>query len=347
MVLVAENRHYISGFHAEDGQFDETAGVLLISMENAILVTDSRYDLQAAKEAPLFSVVRYRNGLFKELPDILLSIGTRRLGFEGVRLSFRQYAQLSSEIGRKELPIELVPSQDLIETQRIVKSADEIASVKSALALTESAFLDFISTISAGTTEKALAWELEKCLRQAGAEALSFPSIVASGPNSALPHAVPTDRPVKPNEPILFDFGIRLDGYCSDISRMVWIGEPDERYKQVYQTVLEAQRKAIGAIRSGVSSKQVDGEARDHIAAMGYGDNFGHGLGHGVGLAIHEAPRLSPLKDAPLSAGMITTVEPGIYIEDWGGVRLENMVVVTESGCEVLNRTDPGEMIVL
>jgi len=347
MVLVAENRHYLSGYSADDGQFDETAGVLLVSSEKAVLVTDSRYDLQAAREAPLFEVLRYRKALASELPDILASMGTRRLGFESVRMSCSQHQELSEEIQKRGSVIELIPCRDLIENLRIRKDLSEIGAIRKALSLTETVFVDFIRTVQAGATEKALAWELEKRLRQAGADALSFPSIVASGPNSALPHAVPTDRPVRPGEPILFDFGIRLDGYCSDISRMAYIEAPDETYKNIYATVLEAQQRAIRALEPGISTKSVDEEARGHISAMGYGDNFGHGLGHGVGLAIHEDPRLSPLKDATLAPGMICTVEPGIYIPDWGGVRLENMVVVTETGVEVLNQTDPAEMIIL
>jgi Xaa-Pro aminopeptidase len=347
LVLIAENRHYISGYSAEDGQFDETAGVLLISGEKAILVTDSRYDLQASREAAGFEAIRYQKSLFVELPDILVSMGTRRLGFESVRMSCQQHQELATEIEKKGIGIELVSSRDLIENQRICKDPVEVDAIRRALSLTESVFVDFFKTISAGATEKALAWELEKRLRQAGADALSFPTIVAGGPNSALPHAVPTDRPVRQGEPILFDFGIRLNGYCSDISRMVYIGEPDETYRNIYAVVLEAQQKAIQAIQPGERTIRIDAEARGHIAAMGFGDNFGHGLGHGVGLAIHEAPRLNPQKDTKLAPGMITTVEPGIYIADWGGIRLENMVAVTETGAEVLNKTDPTEMIIL
>jgi Xaa-Pro aminopeptidase len=347
MVLVGENRQYLSGYSADDGQFDETAGVLLVSAEKALLVTDSRYDLQASREAPLFEVIRYNRGLIAELPDVLTSLGTRRLGFESVRMSVKQYGDLADELEKSGISIELIPSRDLIEDLRIRKNPTEIDAIRTALSLTESVFTDFIGSIHAGATEKALAWELEKRLRMAGADALSFPSIVAAGPNSALPHAVPTDRPVQPGEPILFDFGIRLNGYCSDISRMAYIGEPDETYKTIYATVLEAQQRAIRIIGPGQSTKRVDQEARDHITAMGYGDSFGHGLGHGVGLAIHEAPRLSPLKDSLLSPGMVTTVEPGIYVPQWGGIRLENMVVVTETGVEVLNTTDPGEMIIV
>lgn len=347
MVLVAENRRYLSGYTAEDGQFDETAGILLISMEKALLVTDSRYDLQAAQEAPLFKVLQYKQGQYQELPDILTSMGTKSLGFENVRLSCLQYDQLSRGISDNQLGIELIPVQDLVENMRICKDADEITAIRSALSLTESIFLDFVTTISVGDTEKKLAWELEKRLRQAGADALSFPTIVAAGPNSALPHAIPTDRPVQKGEPILFDFGIRMDGYCSDISRMAFIGSPDETYRKIYHTVLDAQQKAIDNIKSGHRSKVVDEIARNHIASMGYGENFGHGLGHGVGLAVHEAPRLSPLKDTVLASGMVTTVEPGVYIPEWGGIRLENMVVVRDTGAEVLNETDPAEMIIL
>lgn len=347
LVLIAENRHYISGYSAHDGQFDETAGVLLVSRDKALLVTDSRFDLQASMEAPLFEVIRFQKDLFAELPDILVSMGTRHLGFESVRMSCLQHQQLSEEIEKRGLSIELTPSRDLIENQRICKDPQEIETIRKALSLTESVFVDFIGTVTAGATEKALAWELEKRLRQAGADALSFPSIIAGGPNSALPHAVPTDRPVQPGEPILFDFGVRLNGYCSDITRMAYIGEPDDTYRRIYAAVLEAQQKAIQAIGPGESTKHVDAEAREHIAAKGHGDDFGHGLGHGVGLAIHEAPRLNTLKESRLAPGMVVTVEPGIYIADWGGIRLENMVVVTEAGVEVLNKTESAEMILL
>ena len=347
LVLVSENRRYLSGYTGEDGQFDETAGVLLISREDTLLVTDSRYDLQAIREAPLYKVIRFTKDLFQELPDILSSMGTKILGLEGVRLSFSQYQELSKAIAEKGLSIELVDSPDLVENQRIQKDPGEIEAIRSALSLTESVFIDFIHSITVGDTEKKLAWELEKRLRQAGADGLSFPTIVAAGPNSALPHAIPSDRPVRKNEPILFDFGIRLNGYCSDITRMVIIGETDDTYLGIYKTVLEAQKKAIQSICPGKSTKDVDAVARNHISEMGYGKYFGHGLGHGVGLAIHEAPRLSPFKDTPLAPGMVTTVEPGIYLADWGGIRLENMVVVTDTGAEVLNKTDPAEMIIL
>jgi Xaa-Pro aminopeptidase len=192
-------------------------------------------------------------------------------------------------------------------------------------------------------TEKDIAWRMERIMRESGADGLSFPVIVASGPNAALPHAIPGERKIRASEPILFDWGVRLEGYCSDISRTVVIGTPDTTFENVFRAVLEAQQKAIDAVRDGISSKAVDKVARDHIDSRGFAGKFGHGLGHGTGLAIHELPRLSPVKDMPLKAGMVSTVEPGIYLPDWGGVRLENMIVVRDDGAEILNRLDPAD----
>jgi Xaa-Pro aminopeptidase len=192
-------------------------------------------------------------------------------------------------------------------------------------------------------TEQEAAWNLEKTLREAGAEALSFPVIVAGGPNSAMPHAVPGNRALMAGEPILFDWGVRLNGYCSDISRTLVMGKPDDTFQKVFQTVREAQEMAVAAVKPGIDARSVDAVARSHIEKMGFKDRFGHGLGHGVGLAIHEKPRLSPLSDDVLKPGMICTVEPGIYLPGWGGVRLENMIVVTADGAEVLNKTTVDE----
>lgn len=342
LVLTDENRRYLSGFTGQDTQFDESAGALLIGRTDLILATDTRYELQARQEAPLYNVVCYKKSLAEELPAILASLGTKILGFESVRLSVHQYRKISEAIAAADLAVSLEPVEDLVERLRIIKAPGEIDTLRRALSIAEAAFSACITMIKPGMTEKEVAWIMEKDMREAGADGLSFATIVAGGPNSALPHAIPGDRPIRAGEPLLFDWGARLDGYCSDISRTVVIGEPDTTFENVFQTVLEAQRRAIDTIRAGVSSRTVDGIARDFIEKQGFGGKFGHGLGHGTGLAIHEAPRLSPLKDAVLEAGMVTTVEPGIYLADWGGVRLENMVVVREDGAEVLNRLDPA-----
>ena len=342
LILTDENRRYLSGFTGHDTQFDETAGALFMTKDRLILATDSRYDLQARNEAPLYEVVLYRESLSKELPGILSDLGTSVLGFESVRLSYLQYQKIVDEIEHANLDVTLEPAIDMVENLRIRKTDPEIAALRKALWLAEEVFDQCLKKIEPGMTEKQVAWLMEKGMREAGAEALSFPTIVASGPNSALPHAIPGDRTIKIGEPLLFDWGARLNGYCSDISRTVIFGNPDDTFTKVFQTVLEAQRLAIEAIKADMSSKAVDQIARDYIKKEGFGDKFGHGLGHGTGLAIHEAPRLSPLKDTRLETGMVTTVEPGIYLDGWGGVRLENMVVVREDGAEILNRTDPA-----
>jgi Xaa-Pro aminopeptidase len=343
LVLVGENRRYLSGFTGEDTLFDESAGALLISEAALILATDSRYELQARNEAPLYDVICYREGLAKELPGVLKKLNTKRLGFESVRMSYMQYQKIIEALQKADYSAELIAAEEIVENLRIIKEEPEIDLMRQALHIAEEVFSACMQQLRPGMTEKELAWLLEKGMRESGAEGLSFPPIVASGPNGALPHAIPGDRAIQKGEPILFDWGARLNGYCSDISRTVVIDNPNSTFKKVFHTVLDAQRLAIDAIKPGMSSKAVDKIARDFIEEKGFGGKFGHGLGHGAGLAIHESPRLSPLKDNRLEPGMVTTVEPGIYLPDWGGVRLENMVVVRDDGAEVLNRIDPAD----
>lgn len=342
LVLVGENRRYLSGFTGEDTLFDESAGALLISDASLILATDSRYELQARNEAPLYDIICYREGLPEELPGVLKKLNSKRLGFESVRMSCMQYQKMIAALEKADYPAELIAVEKIVENLRIIKEEPEVDLMRQALRIAEEVFSACMQRLRAGMTEKELAWLLEKGMRESGAEGLSFPPIVASGPNGALPHAIPGDRVIQKGEPILFDWGARLNGYCSDISRTVVIDRPDSTFKKVFQAVLDAQRLAIEAIKPGVSSKAVDKIARDFIEEKGFGGKFGHGLGHGAGLAIHESPRLSPLKDIRLEPGMVTTVEPGIYLPEWGGVRLENMVVVRDDGAEVLNRIDPA-----
>jgi Xaa-Pro aminopeptidase len=338
MVLIDENRRYLSGFTGEDHQFDESAGALVITADHLILATDSRFELQAAKESPLYEVVIYRKGLAKELHSMVSRLNIRKMGFESVRVSVKQYETFKKELADAGSRVDFVPVEDIVEKFRQIKSSEEIERTREALDLAETVYLEVVKSLRPGMTEKQIAWHMERGMREAGADDLSFPVIVAAGPNSALPHAIPTDRPVVQGEPILFDWGARLGGYCSDTSRTVILGDPSDQFLQVFNTVLEAQRLAIGSLRAGASSKAVDAVARDYIASKGYGDKFGHGLGHGTGLAVHEGPRLSPLKETDLGAGMLVTVEPGIYLPDCGGVRIENQVVVGLNGPMVLNR---------
>lgn len=338
MVLIEENRHYLSGFTGEDHQFDESAGALLISRDRLILATDSRFEIQAINESPLYDVVVYKKGLAKALPELAKQMNIAALGFEMVRVSVKQHDAHQKAIESASSQLKLIPVEDMVEGLRVIKSSEEVEQTRKALVLAEEAYRRVVKDLKSGMTEKAVAWEMERHMRMAGAQGLSFPVIVAAGPNSALPHAIPTDRPIQENEPILFDWGAILGHYCSDTSRTLILGTPDDTFKTIHQTVLDAQQKAIDAITDGADSKAIDAIARNHISSHGYGDKFGHGLGHGTGLAVHEGPRLSPLKQTVLRSGMIVTVEPGIYLPDWGGVRIENQVVVGQNGPVVLNR---------
>lgn len=338
LVLIGENRRYLSGFSGEDTQFDESAGALLISQNHLILATDSRYVQQARKEAPLFRIVCYREGLAKELPRLLKRQKVGTLGVESRRISVSQYHRMVQEIEKSRCMVSLIETEDLVETQRIKKTMSEAAVIQKALKIAEIGFEKTVCGIRPGMSELETAWMLETKLRENGAEGLAFPTIVASGPNSALPHAIPGNRKLKIGEPLLFDWGVRLDGYCSDISRTIVMGKASEKFKLVYRTVQVAQQKAIDAVRPGISTRQVDAIARKHIEKKGFKGRFGHGLGHGVGLAIHEQPRLSPLSDTVVTTGMVFTMEPGIYLPGWGGVRIENMVRVGRKGGQVLNR---------
>lgn len=345
MVLVDENRLYLSGFRGHDTQFDESAGALFISESGLILATDSRYEEQASKEAPLYKVICCKKGLYKQIPEILGSLGTKKLGFESIRISHLEYKKMAKVIKSGNLKVKLVETDNVVESLREIKNEKEIESIKKALAIAESVFSDIQEDIRAGITEKEIAWLIEKGIREAGAESISFPIIVASGHNSALPHAIPSDRKFKEGEPILFDWGAKVNGYCSDISRTIVIGRPDEIFRKVYNTVLDAQSIAIKAIKSGADSRSIDKIARSYIEKMGFKGRFGHSLGHGTGLSIHEQPRLSPLKNSILKSRMVFTIEPGIYIPGWGGIRLENMVVVRKNKAEVLNKLDSSKYL--
>jgi Xaa-Pro aminopeptidase len=343
LVLSDANRRYLSGYTGEDGSFDESAGCLVIGRRDLILATDSRYSVQAGSEAGLYKVVCYRDSLARELPDILRSAGVSALGVETSRLTVFQQEKIAKELEARGLTVEISPAEDILKGFRAVKDGTEIAGIREALRIAETAFMDFRKTITSGMSEKEAAWGLEKTMRETGADSLSFDVIAAAGPNSALPHAIPGPRRFQEGEPLLFDFGARLNGYCSDTTRTLILGEPDGRFLEVYDTVYQAQKKAVERIRPGVRCSDVDAVAREHIDASPFAGTFGHSLGHGVGIAIHEAPRLARTDETILRPGMVVTVEPGIYLPEWGGVRLENMVLVTETGAEVLNTMGYGD----
>lgn len=340
IVLIDANRRYLSGYTAEDGQFDETAGALIITAEHCLLATDSRYDLQARQEAPEYEVVRYRKGLFDALPGLLEHVKANSVGFESNRLTVKQHQDLTTHLAEDHIPVRLVGTENQVESMRVAKDPTEVAITREAVGCAEKAFRHLKAWLQPGMTEIDVARKLEELMVAAGAEAPSFPIIVAAGNNSAKPHAVPEKRPIQIGEPVLLDWGARFEGYCSDISRTIIFGPPDEQFQNIYAIVRQAQAAAIAAIKAGAHGQAVDAVARKIIEAAGFGDHFGHSLGHGTGLCIHEAPRLSPHSDDILEAGMIVTVEPGIYLPEWGGIRLENQILVTANGADVLNTLD-------
>ncbi len=331
-----ENRRYLSGFTADDPDW----GLLLITQAAAVLITDFRYQIWAHKEAPAFRIEVYRQDLGQSLAQFLKELGVRRLGFEAAHLSYRQYQRLIAAAAASSLRVEWEPVEGLVEELRESKSPDELAAMRRALELSELVLRRIAAALAPGQTERQVAWEVEKGLREGGAEALAFPPIVAAGPNSARPHHQPGDRVIEAGEPIIIDMGARLQGYCADITRTFLLGPPDERFKEIYTLVRRAQVQAERGLRAGMDSLAGDALAREVISEAGYGEAFGHSLGHGVGLAVHENPSLNPNPErrSLLKPGSVLTVEPGIYLADWGGVRLEDMVLLEREGAEVLNR---------
>ncbi|MFQ6014998.1 MAG: M24 family metallopeptidase [Anaerolineae bacterium] len=334
-ITQAENRRYLSGFTG-------SAGILLISPKEAILATDFRYYEQVTKEAPDFQLAKIKDKFINLLPELVSQIGARRVGFESNHLTYAEYQQWS-----EALDGELVSTEEVVEKLRAVKDEGELELIRRAVALTDAAFAHALEFMGPGMTEKEVAWEVETYMRTHGAEATAFDLIVAGGPNGAMPHARASEQVLRPGEPIVMDLGVRVKGYHSDLTRTVILGEPDARFEEIYGLVLTAQREAEGAIRAGMSGVEADAIARQVIEEAGYGEQFGHGLGHGVGLAVHEKPRAAKTSEDTLEAGMTLTVEPGIYIPDWGGVRLEDLVVIGQGGVEVLSQARKDPVITL
>lgn len=325
LVAGDENRFYISGFQG-------SAGWLLITESTSHLITDFRYTEQACDEAPCFDVVMQREDLASGLKPILESAHVARLGFEEEHLTYRQYRRLRERIDG----VEMVPFSGLVEGLRAIKDPDELENIRAAAGIAVGVMQATVGFLEVGRSEKDVSDRVEALMKEMGAQGPSFEPIVLSGPRSALPHGKPSRQRMSKGDMVLIDIGARYNCYCSDLTRTVVMGSPGKREVDVLRVAVEAQAAGIDAIRPGVTGKEVDQAARNVIGRWGYADRFGHGLGHGLGLAVHENPRLSPHAEQVLEAGMVVTVEPGIYIPGWGGVRVEDMVLVTESGAEVL-----------
>jgi Xaa-Pro aminopeptidase len=324
---------YISGFTG-------SSGWLLISEQNAILATDFRYVEQAKGESPDFEIIQTKPELRDWLPGLVYDLGWHKLGFEANFISYEGYHKLSEAIKTKQVNLELVPTTGIVEQLRSIKEPEELGFIVKAAALVDAAFEQAKTIIRPGITEREAAWEIEKILRQEGSQGIPFEIIVASGPTSALPHARPTEKTICSGEPVLIDMGARINGYCSDFTRTLFLGRADKTFQEIYNIVLKAQTTAIERIESGMDASQADRLARSVIEQDGHGDAFGHGLGHGVGLEVHEFPRLGPSSSDSLANGMVFTIEPGIYLAGQGGVRIEDLVVLENGKAKVLTKTE-------
>lgn len=337
LISSPENRRYLSGFTG-------SAGYLLVTEKEAVLATDFRYVEQGGRQAPNFRVHRIGSGA-QWFPHLLAELGTKRIGFEGEYLTVGTFNTFKDALREASLngAIELVPTSNLVDVLRAGKDQEELALITRAVELGDAAFDEVVDTIKVGDTEREIAWRLERVMREAGAESVSFDIIVASGPNAALPHHRPSDRRIQAGEPLVIDMGARYQGYCSDMTRTLCLGPADETFRRVYDTVLGAQLTAMNTIQAGMRCGEADALARDIIEKAGHGEHFGHSLGHGIGLAVHEYPRVGPRVEVVLEDGMVFTVEPGIYVTGWGGVRIEDTVVLENGRVRSLSKAHKWE----
>ncbi len=323
LITDPSNRRWVSGFTG-------STGALLVDRERALFAADSRYWEQVAEQAPEFTLVRVAGATMVTAPELLEGRGGGKLGFEPASMTVTlhgQWQQAIAALPESRRPA-LTPAPDAVEQLRMVKEPDELAAISCAVRLGDEAFRHAASVAAPGMTERQLAWEIQRFAMEHGAEALSFPTIIAGGPWGALPHAYPRDARLEAGQAVVMDLGVKVEGYCSDLTRTIFLGEPDGEFRRVYDIVLTAQTMAEERIEAGMTGRQAHEIAATVIAEAGHAEHFGHGLGHGVGLDVHEEPRLSPSGERVLEDGHVVTVEPGIYIPGWGGVRIEDQCVM-------------------
>lgn len=328
---------YLTGFTGE--------GALLLTRKTTTLLTDSRYTEQVGREVSesaleKMDLVTVKGSYIDGVAALFDGDGRKKVAFSAARMSHAVVLKL-----RESIDGDIISFPDPVAALRSIKDPEEIVKIREAVRLAEESLTVLIEKIKVGISERELALQLEFIMREKGAEKVAFDLIVAAGENSALPHYQPGERTIKEGDLLLFDIGARFGGYCSDMTRVFIVGRASARAQAIYDLVLAANEAGIAAVRAGESGVAVDAAARDLIAQGGHKEHFGHGLGHGVGLEVHEAPRLSPLSDDTLQPGMVVTVEPGVYLPGFGGVRIEDLVVVTEDGCDLLT-TLPKERLI-
>jgi Xaa-Pro aminopeptidase len=321
---------YLSGYSGSNG-------LILISADACIFLTDFRYKDQAKQQVTNMTVKVVERELFSSLSGLSQVKQKRvKLGFEAQHLSCKTYQTL-----RALLPeCLMVPTEKLVESLTVTKDNGEVAKIRKAVEITDRVFSEILDFIKPGTSELDLAAEIEYRMKKRGSSTPYYQTIVASGKRSALPHGIASGKKIRKNEFVTLDFGAVYDGYTADLTRTVMVGKANRKQKQVYSTVLKAQQLSIGKARAGMKACDLDGVARRVIKRAGYGKYFGHGLGHGIGLQVHDNPAVNPTNQQRLEPGMVVTIEPGIYIPNWGGVRIEDDVLITQKGCRVLNKAE-------
>jgi len=322
------NIQYLTDFPSRDSY-------LLISFKKNIFITDFRYLEEAKDKLKKFDIERIDKNFFKSIAKLVKRLELKRLGFEAKNLQFAEYQKLKEELPEK---IEFIATYDLVESLRLIKDKEEIDKIKKAVQITTKAFRFIKEIIKPGMREIELATKIESFTRGEGALGTSFPIIVASGPRSSLPHALTSERLIRDNEPVLIDLGVDFGGYKSDLTRVFFLGKMTRKFLKVYNIVLEAQKRALGIIKEGISINRIDRIARNFVSSKGFGkDFFGHNLGHGVGLEVHEEPAISDKNNNKIKEGMVFTLEPAVYIPKEFGIRLEDMVLVKRGEVEVLS----------
>ena len=336
LVTDLTNVRYLTGFSGTNGQ-------MFVSPDRRVFLTDPRYRARASDLVEDAEIDIYPNRLSESLAPLLDATKVRRLGIEARTMTLAE----RDDLARRLPDTELVPTTGLVEDLRRTKDPDEVRLLSEAVALGDEAFAWVLVRLAPGASERAIALALEVKMREMGADEVSFPPIVGSGELSAHIHHTPGDRELRKGDLVLLDFGCRLHGYCSDLTRTVVLGSATDQQREIYDVVLRAQLDGIDALSPGARAQAVDARARGIIETAGYGDRFGHGLGHGVGLEVHEEPRLRRISEDSLVAGDVVTVEPGVYLDGVGGVRIEDCVLVTESGHEVLGSAPKDELLEL
>ena len=340
LVTAPPNRRYLTGFSG-------SAGMVLVTNDRAALATDFRYWEQVETQTPDWELVKQRGRLAEWLPALLQSAGGKKIGFEAGHLTVQGHTDLRdafAALGPGERPA-LAPTNGLVESLRAIKEPGEIAALERAVHLGDAAFVHVSERLEAGWTEQRVAWEIERYAREQGAEAMSFPTIVGGGPWGAMPHAYPREAPIPAGQPVVIDMGVIVDGYCSDLTRTIVIGKPDEQFPRLYDLVLTAQETAEATIEAGMSGHDAHMIAQSLLDEAGYGERFGHGLGHGVGLEIHESPRVGRNSEELLREGMVITVEPGVYLPGWGGIRIEDQGVIENGKLRIFTTAPKLRMV--